>query len=63
MTEPRPDSTRLIYSVRLLYVSALLFAIAGVIWLVSGNGTGIGLAFLGVALAMMAAARAVSSRT
>jgi hypothetical protein len=60
---PRPDAEKLIYATRMLFVSAGLFAIAGVIWLVSGNGVGIGVVFVGVAVALAAAARAVSMRT
>lgn len=48
----RGDSAKLIYSARLLYASAGLFAIAGAIWLVSGNGSAIGLMFVLLAVAM-----------
>jgi hypothetical protein len=59
---PRPDAAKLIYSGRMLFASAALFAVAGVIWLVSGNGPWIGLAFLAIAVAMAVAGRAVSAR-
>jgi hypothetical protein len=53
----------LIYSARMLYVSAALFGVCGAIWLISGRGPWIGLIFLGVALAAAASGRAVSTRT
>ena len=56
------DSAKLIYSARMFYVSAGLFAIAGAVWLVSGNGPWIALVFLAVALALAAAGRAISTR-
>lgn len=57
------DTSKLIYSTRLLYASAGLFAVAGVIWLVSGNGTGIGLIFVGVAITLAVIGRVVSTRS
>ena len=64
-TDPgsHPDAAKLIYAGRMMLVSAALFAVAGVIWLVSGNGTWIGVVFLGVAVALAAGGRAVSART
>jgi len=58
----RAEAAKLIYSARMLYVSAGLFAAAGAIWLISGRGTWIGVIFLGVAVAMAMSGRAVSTR-
>jgi hypothetical protein len=59
---PDPDASKLRYSARIMTLSAGLFAVAGVIWLVSGNGVWIGAVFLVVAVLMAVAARAIAAR-
>ena len=49
---PDPDASKLLYSARILTLSAAMFAVAGVIWLVSGQAAVIGVLFLGLALAL-----------
>jgi len=65
MTDDRTDASRgrrAPDTTRTWYLSAALFGIAAAIWLISGNGTAMGLMFVLLAAAMAAAGWSLGNR-
>jgi hypothetical protein len=46
----------------MMQLSAALFAVAGTVWLISGNLVGVGVTFIAVALALFVAGRLVLTK-